>query len=275
LDRVQKLLKETQIMYHNGFVEKIDVDRLEVQYNNLKVERDKVGRLIILSVQLLKYQMGMPINEPLVVVGDLRTITLNYETEKDGFEYEKRVEYSQMQTNRELTLLDLKNNRMGYLPRLSAYAGVGANTGVQSFGNMWNFSDRWFANSAVGVRLSVPVFDGMYKSYRIQRNKIQLQQIDNQLKELENVINLQLEQSDISLRNSYENMITQEKNMKLAEDVARVASIKYEQGVGSSIEVLNAETSLKEAQTNYYAALYDALISKVDLDKARGNLLVK
>ena len=61
--------------------------------------------------------------------------------------------------------------------------------------------------------------------------------------------------------------------MDLAKEVLRVSKIKYEQGVGSSIEVTTAETSLKEAQNNYITALYDMLINKVNLDKALGNII--
>ena len=61
--------------------------------------------------------------------------------------------------------------------------------------------------------------------------------------------------------------------MDLGEEVYKVALIKYQQGVGSNIEVINADAAYKEAQTNYYAALYDALIASVDLEKSYGKLL--
>lgn len=274
--RLKSMLDETKLMYQNGFVEKIDVDRLEVQYNNMKTEKKKINRMIALSIQLLKYQMGMPVNEPINVEGNLDDINFQYnEDVEDDFNYHRRIEYSQLLVNRDLRRLDLKNNQVQYLPKITAFAGLGANTGAQDFGGMWNFSDRWFANSVVGVRLSVPVFDGLNKSYKIQRNRIQLQQLENQMTDLKNLIDLQIEQSHINLKNHYDNLQTQKENMNLAEEVARVAKVKYEQGVGSNIEVLNAETSLKEAQTNYYSALYDALIAKVDLEKALGNIAVK
>ncbi|MFN8886894.1 MAG: TolC family protein, partial [Cyclobacteriaceae bacterium] len=62
-------------------------------------------------------------------------------------------------------------------------------------------------------------------------------------------------------------------NMDLASNVARITKIKYEQGVGSNLEVVDAENSLRTAQTNYYSALFDAMIAKVDLDKAYGRLI--
>ena len=60
--------------------------------------------------------------------------------------------------------------------------------------------------------------------------------------------------------------------MQLAEEVYNTTRIKYKEGVGSNLEVMNAEASLKEAQTNYFSALYDAITSKVDLEKALGHI---
>ena len=63
------------------------------------------------------------------------------------------------------------------------------------------------------------------------------------------------------------------RNMDLAKEVLRVSKIKYQQGVGSNMEVVNAESDLKQAQNNYFSALYDVLIAKVDLDKSQGKLI--
>jgi len=59
----------------------------------------------------------------------------------------------------------------------------------------------------------------------------------------------------------------------LAGEVARITKIKYKEGVGTNNEVIDAESAYINAQTNYYAAFYDALIAKVDLDKAKGKLI--
>jgi outer membrane protein len=54
--------------------------------------------------------------------------------------------------------------------------------------------------------------------------------------------------------------------------VLHVAQVKYQQGVGSSLEVTQAETDLENADNQYIQALYNVLISKVDLDKAYGRI---
>ena len=86
---------------------------------------------------------------------------------------------------------------------------------------------------------------------------------------------LQASQGIISLKNGLETLKSQKAYMELATEVVRVSKIKYQAGAGTNIEVVNAESSLKEAQTNYFAALYDLLIAKVDLDKAMGKLLAE
>ena len=89
---------------------------------------------------------------------------------------------------------------------------------------------------------------------------------------MKNTIDLQVEQARISYINGLQTLNDQKKNMALAEEVLRVTKIKYEQGVGSSIEVTQAETDVTQADNTYIQGLYDALVSKVDLDKADGRI---
>ena len=93
------------------------------------------------------------------------------------------------------------------------------------------------------------------------------------MKQMKSGIDLEIKNSMLTYQNAIKSMQSQKQNMELSSKIARVTKIKYEQGVGSNIEVLEAESSLKESQVNYYNALYDALIAKVNLDKAYGKLL--
>ena len=85
-------------------------------------------------------------------------------------------------------------------------------------------------------------------------------------------IDLEIASAKTNLQNASASLETQKKNIELAGSIYKSAKMKYEQGVGSNLEVMNAETSLKEAQTNYFSALYDVLVSKIDYDKANGNI---
>ena len=60
--------------------------------------------------------------------------------------------------------------------------------------------------------------------------------------------------------------------MRLAEDIYRVTQIKFKEGVGSSVEVSQAESELYSSQTNYTSAVYDLIVAKTELNSALGNL---
>ncbi|MTI22845.1 TolC family protein [Fulvivirga sp. RKSG066] len=273
LSRLDTLLEETSLMFENGFAEKIDVSRLKVQYNNLKVQYDNTEELLKVSKDLLKFQMGMPIGQPIMLSDNLDEITLNT-TLGDDFDYSQRIEYSQLQTNQALVNLDMKNNKVKYLPTLYANFNYGYNTQT-SQSDQWFQSDRWLNYGFVGATLSVPIFDGFLKSNKIQKNKIEAKQIQESFQELENSIDLQIRQTKINMNNALDEMAAQKENMELAKEIYDVTKIKYQEGVGSNFEVVEADTEYKEAQTNYYNALYDALVAKVELEKAYGKLLDK
>jgi len=272
IQRLDTLMRDTRATYESGFVEKIDVDRLEVQLNNLKTERQKVNNLIELSYTLLKFQMGMPLTEQIVLTDQVDEADANnlVAPSSNAVDYGKRIEYSILDTQGELARLDIKNIRSGYLPTVSAFASYGYNTGRNNFGDI--FSQKWFNSSTLGLNVQIPIFDGLTKHYKLQQSQITLDKLNQSRNLLSQSIDLQVQQANITLSNSLETLATQQRNVDLAEEVVRVSKIKYQEGVGSNIEVINAESSLKEAQTNYFAALYDVLIAKVDLSKARGEL---
>ncbi len=274
ISRTDSLLYQTQASNKQGFVEKIDVDRLEVQINNLKSDRQNTQNLIGLSYYLLKFQMGLGVNDTITLTDRIQDVNLEQLAQDivvdPVFDYTNRIEYQTLQTQIRLADYDIQNTAAKYYPRASFFANYGYNNGRNDFIDI--LTKQWFNSAAVGLSLSVPVFDGFAKKYQSQQQRIVLQKAQNSGILLKNSIDLQLKQSNITLTNSLQTLRTQQRNRDLAGEIVRVTRIKYKEGVGSNIEVLNAETSLREAQTNYFAALYDFLITKVDQDKARGTL---
>ena len=120
--------------------------------------------------------------------------------------------------------------------------------------------------------MNIPIFDGLSKSARIQRNRIQLQQLENQKFYLNQNIALEVYQAKQNLANDMEVLAVQKESMELAKEVYDISKIKYNEGVGSNLEVVEADAALIESEINYLGALYDGLISKVDLEKALGIL---
>ncbi len=270
-NRLDTLLFETGQMYQTGFAEKIDVDRIRVNFNNVSVERDRLRKLNDLSLKLLKFQMGMDIYQPLQLSDDLAEVELSVPSVSQDFDYNDRVEYSQVVTNQNLARLDLRNNKVQYLPKLYANFNYGYNTATAESSKLFTTS-RWLSFGALGMTVSVPVFDGLRKSYKIQQNRMQIEQLEHQKSFLQKNIDIEIEQSRILLESNLAALDVSRQNMQLAEDIFNIAKVKFQEGVGSNLEVVEADTSLKEAQTNYYNALFEAIITQIELNKALGRL---
>ncbi|MCB0491001.1 MAG: TolC family protein [Cyclobacteriaceae bacterium] len=288
INRVDSLLITTKAMYENGFAESIDVDRIQVNLNNLKTEKSKFEKLQQLSVELLKFQMNYPFGQTIDVVGELNeeVVNVNLDEYLRDWDYKGRADYQVLETNWKLQNLNIKNKYAEALPSLSANANLGYSTQSPDIAGLFktnsSFSDNgaigpdsWYSFSSFGLNLNIPLFSGLQRTYKVQQEKLELKKIENGFKSLEKGIDLEIKQATINYQNSIEALKSQEENMGLAENVAKVTKIKYEQGVGSNLEVIDAESSLRETQINYYNALFDASIAKTDLDKAFGKLLDK
>ena len=271
VERIKKLSEDTKALNANGFVEKIDVDRITLAYNNLMLEKEKVQRFLDLSLNLLKFQMGMDQSATLTLTDKLSDITFQVlDVSAEKVDYKKRVEYSILTSQKRANELDLKRNRFGYYPTVVAYAAANANAQRDEF-DFFDTKKSWYPIGIVGATINVPIFDGLQKHHRIQQSKLNLMKSENDLKSIESAIDLDVANAKTLLQNSSQSLDMQKQNIALAEEVFRVSKLKYDQGIGSNIEVITAETALKESQANYYSALYDALVAKVDYDKATGN----
>jgi outer membrane protein TolC len=270
--RSEELLRVTNALYTNGFQEKLDVDRLNVALSNLRTEKMKVENQLQTGYLGLKYLMGMPVNEQIVLTDSLRDQDLKEGLlVSDSFKYDDRIEYRLQQTTAKLNEYNIRRYRMSYIPTLSLNAGYSGNAQRNKF-NFFDGSQPWFRTSYFGLNLSVPIFDGFAKSARIQNAKLQLQQTQNNIANLENSINNDVQTAKVQISNALVTLDAQKKNITLAQQVYNQTRKKYEQGVGSNVEITNAETELITAQNNYFSAMYDAIIARIDYLKAVGKL---
>ncbi len=274
IQKLEKLLSDTKALYENGFVEKIDLDRIQIAYNNLITEKEKYLRLIGLSQTLLKYQMNYSLTDSIVLIDSITMFKDKVTELKDlQFSAEKRIEYQIFQQQKRLNEIDLNRYRMQFLPSVVAYGSYSKNAQRTTF-DVFDFSkDKpWFTIGLIGVTFNWNLFTSGQRYFRVQQAKYNVLKSQYNLEQIKQSVQLEYSSALVAYQNALASLKTQENNLKLAQSVFDTAIKKYEAGVGSNLEVVNAEASLKEAQTNYLAALYDALSAKVDLDKALGNL---
>ncbi|MFA4868222.1 MAG: TolC family protein [Pedobacter sp.] len=271
LSQLTKSLNDTEAMFKNGFVEKIDVDRLQVLKNNLETERENVIRLLQMNIDMLKFQMGMPVQASLKLtdkISDVRAEPVPV-MGTDTTAYRSRIEYSLLETQKKLNELDLKRQKSLFLPTLRGFASASKNFQSDEFAKHF---DQSFPTSVIGLTLSWNLISGGQRIYQVRNAKLEVMKTENELFNAKNGITNEISVAQKVYINSLRSVENQQRNLTLSQEILRVTRIKYEQGVGSSLEVTNAETAVKEAQNHYITALYDLLISKVDLEKAAGRI---
>lgn len=290
--RLDSLHRETRAMYENGFAEAIDVQRVKVNLNNVRTEYENVQRSLGINLSMLKFQMGLPVNTEITLGEKIKDFEAEMPQDiPEDFNYRNRIEYQQLQVNHELAELDIRNNIVQYYPTINAFANYGLNAGKPTLSGLFEETpdihttiegqpvtlegQTWNPYASVGLRINVPIFDGLLKANRIRRIRLEKEKVANQIQNLENSIDLELQQAQINLQNSLASLSAQEENIELAREVFRVSKIKFQEGVGSNLAVIEAENAFKTAETNYFNALYDALVARVAYKKATGTLYQK
>jgi outer membrane protein TolC len=271
LDRLNKLLSDTKALYQNGFVEKLDIDKISVQISNLETDKLKALNSIDIGYQALKTLIGMPTKDVLILTEELTEDKIKKDFTSDTtFNYADRKDFQYLDLAKQLNELNIKRYKMSFLPTLSLSGSYTKNAQRNQF-NFFGKGD-WFTTSFVGVNLSVPIFSGFSKTSHVTKSKLELQQTVNQIDNLRLTIDNEIETAKLNFNAATITLDYQKKNMALAENVFNQTKKKFELGTGSNTEITAAQTDLRTAQANYINALYAAIIAKVDYYKAIGKL---
>jgi outer membrane protein TolC len=270
VQELKKSLQDIRAKYQAGIAETVDVNRIEVQANSAVTGVNNQERLLAYSLQELKFQMGLPQDATLTLtqtVDDFkRGLTV---ADTTGFSPADRPEYTMQQIQTQLDQLSLKSTKLSFLPSLSAYVNYGFNWFSPQFSNLYH---KGYGNSALGLSLSFPLFNGTERIHQTNEARITLEQSMNDLDNLDQQIRLQVRSAYVQYLNNRDQLATQQGNMKLTQGVYDRIKYKYDQGVSSSLDLLSAENELQQAQSNYIDALLNALVSSVDLEQAMGKI---
>ena len=270
LANIKKLQSETEQLYKAGFAEKLDVDRLTLSVSNLEININKLQNQAKLAKQLLLNTIGVDVNQELTL-----TSKIPGEPTSDSyaavFNPENRIEIKLIDQQQELNQLNLKRYKMGYFPSLYGNFSYGSST-FASDGKFGELGDDWYGNGRYAVSLNVPIFDGLYKKAKMDQAKIDIKKTENTKQQALLGMNLQVSQAKTNYLNALKTIELQKKSQDLAESIFNTTKIKFKEGIGSSFEMINAESELTQANTNYLIALYELNVARIDLNKALGIL---
>jgi outer membrane protein len=271
IDRAHNLLHVNTEMNKNGFTEKLEVDKSSVQLANLETEKQTALSNIANGYYGLKFLIGMPQQDSLVLTDTVTEDQLKQGLLNEGvYDYNSRNDFLALKASNTLNEYNVKRYKASYYPTLSLdgnYTRSGQGNNFDIFGK-----GQWFTSAYVGVNLNVPIFNGLQKNADLKKARLQLEQSQNTLKNFKDSIDEAVAKAINDYHTAINTLDYQKKNVALAEQVYNQSQKKYESGLASTIDITNAQADLRVAQSNYVNAMYDAVIAQIDYLYATGQL---
>ena len=269
---IKKLNHDTKIMYDNGFAEKLDMDKQEVQLANLQSAKTAALNQIDNGYLGLKVLMGMPIQDSLQLTDGLTDDNIKEGIlEALNYDYTQRKDYQYALLGAQLNKFDMQRYQLSKLPTFSLSGYYNEMAQSNRF-DLYSGHSYWSPVSAFSLNMRLPIFTGFATNARISQARIKLQQTQNQLEALKLNIDREIQTAVNNFKSAITDIDFQKQNMSLAQKVYQQTKKKYEIGTGTQTEINAARVDLERAQTNYFNALYNAVIAKVDFLKATGKL---
>jgi outer membrane protein len=269
----ENTLKSTELKYQNGLAQKIDVDKIKVSYNNTRSQVQQAELSYNQALNNLKFYMGMPVESAIVLIEDLPDYSGSFALANTNENFvESRIDYQIQKTNVLLYEADKQNNIYAYLPSLSFYANYGYSAMRKEF-DIFKGGKDWYTTSVIGLELKIPVFSGLQKYSKVQQSQLNIEKATESLKHTEQSIKVEVSNYMIQFKNAIDNILNEKENLALAESVYSNTQLTFEQGTGSSLDLVQSESALRETQNNYYSKLLTLYIAKLDLEKSQGTLI--
>ncbi|WP_033316758.1 TolC family protein [Pontibacter roseus] len=272
LNRLTQLEKLLQLQYKNDLVKKVDVNRITVNRSNLETQKQTLTSALEQQVNVLKFFMGMPLEENITLANSAILLDTQEPQHIDVKQVaEQQTQYKLLRTQQELNDLQVKNIRAGYYPSLNLTGSYLYQAQRQEL-NFFDTNLPWFNTGVVGLQLNIPIFDGFKKNAQVQQAQIEAKKLEEDTKKLNKNTMVQLTNSINQLNNSTEAIKAQERNVTLAQEVYNTTNELYKEGISPLTDLLEAEVTLREANTNLNNEQLKYQLAQLGYLKAKGEL---
>lgn len=270
LDRLEKQYKDAYSRFEAGLVDKTDYQRASIALTNVKSDRNRVANSFDAKYDYLKQLMGYPDSLDFTIEFDVQGAEGKIgEDAADPLMLENRVEYQLMQTQQTLNEIQTGYEKWNYLPQLSAYYRYNWNYFSSDFSNLYNTA---YPISAVGLNLSIPIFQGGKRIHKVKAAELQVDRGTIEIENLSNQIRTEYSTALAGYNSSVYEWQQIRENMEMAEEVYNIIKMQYDEGIKAYVELVVAETDLQTAQINHINAFYQVLEDKLDLERALGTI---
>ena len=277
---LEKSTADVKALFEEGFSEELDYQRLQLSLNNLKVQKQKLENTVDMLLNVLKLQMGMDLTENLELSDDIESIDayirMSDIANTSSWTPSLRPEFQVLNQAITLGKLDKKRYQMGYLPKLVGFYQHQQMTMRPEF----NFfesnltpNNNWVPSDLFGLQIQWTLFDGLSAQSKIREVQYKIDKAEVDLKSFENAASMEWKNAQNTYNVQLQQAALQKENMDLAQDIYNKTQIKFQEGVGSTLEMAQAESELKNSQINYLNAVYDLVLAKIEYHKAIGKPL--
>jgi outer membrane protein TolC len=270
----EKLLNSIELKYNNGMAKKIDVDKIRVSYNNTKSQLEQAELSYSQSLNTLKYNMGMPVDSSMALADTTITISkyLLANDTMSKLQMENIIGYQLIKTNVSLMQMDKKRNLAAFQPSLSFFGNYNFNAMRQEF-TFFDADKDWYPSSGIGIKLTIPIFDGLQRNSKLAQSELNIKIAEENLLLTEQSIKVDISNYEIQYKNALDNINREKENLDLAESVYINTQLEFQQGAGSTLDLIQSESSYMVAQNTYFNKLLNLYIARIELEKAKGNLM--
>lgn len=273
IGRMESLKSITSAFYDNDMALKVDVQRVDINLENLRTQLTNAEAMYEQQLNLLRYTLDFAPDTPILL-----------STLKGYIDYDDSYLLSGLSPDLyELQLLNMQSEvlqnqkkmiNQGYLPTLSLVGATQWTAFTDKFKNYFHThpTNKWYNHTYWGLQLNVPIFDGLAKRNKSRKVEAQYTQLQTTIADTEKKLQTQYQNSLNDWHNNIRNAERQRENYRLAESVYLVTSDQYKEGVASMSDLLQDEMRMTEAQNGYISALYKYMVSELSLLKLTGQL---
>jgi outer membrane protein len=273
IDNLEQTLYEISESYKEGFVEKTDVDVIQISVTALKNSLQNVQKQKEVAYKLLKFQMGLDLEQNIEVTENLEDILRRIDIQEAisaEFNLSQNIDYQLLNTQEKLAEMAHKNTKADYWPSISAFYTFQQAAQRDTF-NFFNFEKDWFRSQVFGINIYIPIFKSGAQKARVAQAAIALEQARNSRIQASQGILLEDAQTRNALSAAYENFLNVKDNMDLSKSVYDATLIKYREGIASSTDLTQANDRYLLSQSNYIQSISTLLNAKNKLDRIRNN----
>ena len=268
--RLERSLQDAYNQFKAGLVDKVDYKRTTITLNNTKAAKKANDAALVAKTEYLKYLMAYP---------DSSNLTLAYDSlrlEKDIYfdtlqvsDYTARIEYRILETQKKLQQANYQYEKNSYLPAIAVNGAYNLSYLNNKFSKLYSAN---YPNSFGALTVGLPLYQGGKRKAKINVAALQVQRVEKDIDNLKILVNSQYANALAAYKSNYANYIALKENVSLSQEVYNVIQLQYKSGIKTYLEVITAETDLRNSQINYSNALYQLLATKIDAQKALGQI---